>query len=182
MKITDTALPGVRVIEPQVFGDARGFFLESFSVRRYRDEAGIDQPFVQDNVSRSTQGVLRGLHFQRTRPQGKLIQVIEGTVFDVAVDIDPRSATFGQHVAVELSADNHRQIWIPPGYAHGFCVTSASAIFQYKCTDYYDPADEAGIAWDCPDLAIPWPTRDPVLSDKDRHHPGLKAWAQAAGR
>ena len=178
MKVTDTALPGVRVIDPQVFGDARGFFLESFSARRYREAAGISLDFVQDNVSRSTYGVLRGLHFQRSRPQGKLIQVIEGTVFDVAVDIDPRSATFGQHVAVELSAANHRQIWIPPGYAHGFCVTSESAIFQYKCTDYYDPADEAGIAWNCPDLAIPWPIHDPVLSDKDKRHPGLKAWVQ----
>ncbi|MGB6009516.1 dTDP-4-dehydrorhamnose 3,5-epimerase [Castellaniella sp.] len=175
MKVIDTALPGVRLIEPRVFGDARGFFLESFSARRYREEAGIDLDFVQDNVSRSAHGVLRGLHFQRRRPQGKLIQVIEGAVFDVAVDIDPRSATFGQHVAVELSADNHRQIWIPPGYAHGFCVTSDSAIFQYKCTEYYDPADEGGLAWDCPDLAIPWPIADPILSDKDRHHPGVKA-------
>ena len=176
MNIIDTALPGVRIIEPQVFGDARGFFLESFSARRYRTEAGLTQPFVQDNVSRSTYGVLRGLHFQRQRPQGKLIQVIEGTVFDVAVDIDPRSATFGQHVAVELSGDNHRQIWIPPGYAHGFCVTSPSAIFQYKCTDYYDPADEAGIAWNCPELAIAWPLQTPLLSDKDRRHPDLRTW------
>ncbi len=182
MKVADTALPGVRVIEPQVFGDARGFFLESFSARRYREEAGIELDFVQDNVSRSARGVLRGLHFQRTRPQGKLIQVIAGAVFDVAVDIDPRSATFGQHVAVELSADNHRQIWIPPGYAHGFCVTSEAAIFQYKCTDYYDPADEGGLAWNCPDLAIPWPIRDPILSDKDRRHPGLKDWARTRAR
>ncbi len=181
MKVADTALPGVRVIEPQVFGDARGFFLESFSARRYREEAGIELDFVQDNVSRSARGVLRGLHFQRTRPQGKLIQVIAGAVFDVAVDIDPRSATFGQHVAVELSADNHRQIWIPPGYAHGFCVTSEAAIFQYKCTDYYDPADEAGIAWNCPDLAINWPVQEPTLSDKDRQHPRLKEWARTLG-
>lgn len=182
MKVADTALPGVRVIEPRVFGDARGFFLESFSARRYREEAGIELDFVQDNVSRSARGVLRGLHFQRTRPQGKLIQVIAGAVFDVAVDIDPRSATFGQHVAVELSADNHRQIWIPPGYAHGFCVTSEAAIFQYKCTDYYDPADEGGLAWNCPDLAIPWPILDPILSDKDRRHPGLKDWARTLAR
>ncbi|MGB6242565.1 MAG: dTDP-4-dehydrorhamnose 3,5-epimerase [Castellaniella sp.] len=173
MKVIDTILPGVRLIDPQVFGDARGFFLESFSARRYRQEVGITLDFVQDNVSRSTYGVLRGLHFQRQRPQGKLIQVIEGTVFDVAVDINPQSATFGQHVAAELSADNHRQIWIPPGYAHGFCVLSESAIFQYKCTDYYDPADEGGLAWNCPDLAIPWPINDPALSDKDRRHPGL---------
>ncbi|MFA7475847.1 MAG: dTDP-4-dehydrorhamnose 3,5-epimerase [Castellaniella sp.] len=182
MKVIETALPGVRIIEPQVFGDARGWFLESFSARRYRAEAGIDLDFVQDNVSRSARGVLRGLHFQRTRPQGKLIQVIEGAVFDVAVDIDPRSATYGQHVAVELSAENHRQIWIPPGYAHGFCVTSEAATFQYKCTDYYDPADEGGLAWNCPDLAIPWPIDTPVLSDKDRRHPGLKIWARTQAR
>jgi len=182
MRVIDTVLPGVRIIEPRVFGDARGYFLESFSARRYREAVGIDLAFVQDNVSRSARGVLRGLHFQRTRPQGKLIQVTEGAVFDVAVDIDPRSATFGQHVAVELSADNHRQIWIPPGYAHGFCVTSEAATFQYKCTDYYDPADEGGLAWDCPDLAIPWPVQDPILSDKDRRHPGLKAWARTLAR
>ncbi|MDY0308802.1 MAG: dTDP-4-dehydrorhamnose 3,5-epimerase [Castellaniella sp.] len=182
MKVIDTALPGVRIIEPQVFGDERGWFLESFSARRYRDTAGIDLVFVQDNVSRSTRGVLRGLHFQRTRPQGKLIQVTEGAVFDVAVDIDPRSATFGQHVAIELSADNHRQIWIPPGYAHGFCVISETATFQYKCTDYYDPDDEGGLAWNCPDLAIPWPERHPVLSAKDQRHPGLQAWARTLPR
>lgn len=181
MKVTDTALPGVRIIEPRVFGDARGWFLESFSTRRYREAVGIDPDFVQDNVSRSIRGVLRGLHFQRTRPQGKLIQVTEGTVFDVAVDIDPRSATFRQYVTVELSADNHRQIWIPPGYAHGFCVISDTATFQYKCTDYYDPADEAGIAWDCPDLAIPWPIAAPILSDKDRRHPGVMEWARTSG-
>ena len=182
MKVFETALPGVRIIEPQVFHDARGDFLESFSARRYAEFAGITQAFVQDNVSRSTRGVLRGLHFQRTRPQGKLIQVIAGTIYDVTVDIDPGSPTFGHHVAVALSADDFRQIWIPPGYAHGFCVTSETAIFQYKCTDYYDPADEAGIAWDCPDLAIPWPTEAPILSDKDQHHPGLRAWMRSLGR
>ncbi len=182
MKVINTVLPGVRIIEPQVFGDARGFFLESFSARRYREVAGIELAFVQDNVSRSAHGVLRGLHFQHTRPQGKLIQVIEGSVFDVAVDIDPRSATFGRHVAVELSADTHRQVWIPPGYAHGFCVTSDTALFQYKCTDYYDPADEGGLAWNCPELAIPWPVAAPNLSDKDQRYPGLSAWMQAPDR
>ncbi len=181
MKVVDTTLPGVRIIEPRVFGDARGWFLESFSARRYREAAGIDLDFVQDNISHSTHGVLRGLHFQRSRPQGKLIQVTEGAVFDVAVDIDPRSATFGRHVAVELSDDNRRQIWIPPGYAHGFCVISDAATFQYKCTDYYDPADEAGIAWNCPDLAINWPVQEPTLSDKDRQHPRLKEWARTLG-
>ncbi|WP_345797688.1 dTDP-4-dehydrorhamnose 3,5-epimerase [Castellaniella sp. MT123] len=173
MKVTDTILPGVRIIEPRVFGDTRGFFLESFSLRRYRDEVGIETPFVQDNVSQSIRGTLRGLHFQRTRPQGKLIQVIAGSVFDVVADIDPTSVTYGQHVAMKLSANNHRQVWVPPGYAHGFCVTSDIAIFQYKCTDYYDPDDEGGIAWDCPILDIPWPTRQPILSAKDQRLPGL---------
>ncbi|CAM5198794.1 dTDP-4-dehydrorhamnose 3,5-epimerase OS=Castellaniella defragrans OX=75697 GN=HNR28_002129 PE=3 SV=1 [Castellaniella defragrans] len=174
MNIIDTPLPGVRLIEPQVFGDARGFFLESFSARRYRDEAGIRLAFVQDNVSRSGRGVLRGLHFQRRHPQGKLIQVLEGSAFDVIVDIDPRSATFGQHAAAVLSADNHRQLWIPPGYAHGFCATSDTLLLQYKCTAYYDPEDEAGIAWNCPRLAIPWPIQTPTLSEKDRRLPGLE--------
>lgn len=173
MKVIDTALPGVRVIEPQVFSDARGSFLESFSARRYREDVGITLEFVQDNISHSVYGVLRGLHFQRRRPQGKLIQVTAGAVFDVVVDIDPRSATYGRHVATRLSADNRRQIWIPPGYAHGFCVISESATFQYKCTDYYDPRDDSGLAWNCPELAIPWPIDDPILSDKDRRHPGL---------
>ncbi|CAM5789110.1 dTDP-4-dehydrorhamnose 3,5-epimerase [Castellaniella caeni] len=175
MNVQTTQLPGVRIIAPRVFGDARGYFLESFSARRYEEEAGIALPFVQDNVSRSTYGVLRGLHFQRSRPQGKLIQVTEGAVFDVVADIDPASATYGQYVTAELSADNHRQIWVPPGYAHGFCVISESAVFQYKCTDYYDPADEGGVAWNCPTLAIPWPIDAPVLSEKDKRHPALGA-------
>ncbi|WP_066452962.1 dTDP-4-dehydrorhamnose 3,5-epimerase [Castellaniella caeni] len=175
MNVQTTQLPGVRIIAPRVFGDARGYFLESFSARRYEEEAGITLPFVQDNVSRSTYGVLRGLHFQRSRPQGKLIQVTEGAVFDVVADIDPASATYGQYVTAELSADNHRQIWVPPGYAHGFCVISESAVFQYKCTDYYDPADEGGVAWNCPTLAIPWPIDAPVLSEKDKRHPALGA-------
>jgi len=173
MKVIDTPLPGVRIIEPQVFGDARGFFVESFNARRYRDEAGLELAFVQDNTSRSRRDVLRGLHFQRQHPQGKLIQVIEGSAFDVTVDIDPRSRTFGRYFAVELSADNHRQLWVPPGYAHGFCVTSDTLLLQYKCTAYYDPEDEAGIAWNCPRLAIPWPVQAPILSKKDQHLPGL---------
>jgi dTDP-4-dehydrorhamnose 3,5-epimerase len=164
------------VIEPQVFEDGRGFFLESFSARRYREQAGVDLAFVQDNVSRSMGGVLRGLHFQQSHPQGKLIQVTEGSVFDVVADVDPRSATFGRHAAVELSAASHRQLWVPPGYAHGFCVTSAAAVLQYKCTDYYDPADEAGIAWNCPRLAIPWPVESPILSAKDQRLPTLDDW------
>ncbi len=173
MKVIQTHLPGVCLIEPRVFSDPRGYFLETFSARRYQDEAGIDLAFVQDNVSRSQRNVLRGLHFQQRRPQGRLIQILAGSVFDVTADIDPASATYGQHLGVELSEDNHRQIWIPPGYAHGFCVTSVVAIFQYKCTDYYDPDDEHGVAWNCPKLAIPWPVEAPVLSPKDRQYAGL---------
>lgn len=172
MEVTTTALPGVLLIKPRVFGDARGFFLETFSAERYL-AAGIALPFVQDNLSRSQRGVLRGLHFQRARPQGKLVSVMRGAVFDVAVDIDPHSPTCGAHVAVELSDSNHHQLWIPPGYAHGFCVLSDEADFFYKCTAYYDPADEGGLAWNCPRLGIDWPVRDPVLSAKDRNYPSL---------
>lgn len=167
MKVIDTRLAGVRIIEPDVFKDARGSFLETFNARRYRDEAGIDAPFVQDNASWSMRGVLRGLHYQRARPQGRLVQVLHGSVFDVVADIDPHSPSFGCHVATELSAANRRQVWIPPGYAHGFCVTSDGALFQYKCTQYYNPADEAGVAWNCPRLAIEWPVDAPILSAKD---------------
>ncbi|HMX14786.1 MAG TPA: dTDP-4-dehydrorhamnose 3,5-epimerase, partial [Thauera aminoaromatica] len=156
MKVIETALPGVLIIEPKAFGDHRGFFLETFQVERYR-EAGITLPFVQDNHSRSQRGVLRGLHFQKTRPQGKLVSVSRGAVYDVAVDIDPSSATHGKFVGVELNDDNHRQMWVPPGYAHGFCVLSEVADFQYKCTDFYFPADEGGLAWNDPDVGIPWP-------------------------
>lgn len=176
MNVIETALPGVLIIEPQVFGDDRGFFKETFSAQRYRDEAGITLPFVQDNQSRSRKGVLRGLHFQRTHPQGKLISVTVGSIYDVAVDIDPDSATFGRHVAVDLNETNHRQLWIPPGYAHGFCVTSEIVDLAYKCTDYYDAADEGGLAWDCPDLDIPWPIAQPLLSLRDQGHPGLSAY------
>lgn len=171
MNITPTALPGVLIIDPQVYHDARGFFIETFSAARYRELAGITLPFVQDNLSHSHRGVLRGLHFQRQRPQGKLIQVVAGVVFDVTVDIDPDSPTFGQHLALQLSASNHRQLWVPPGYAHGFCVTSDTATLIYKCTDYYDPANEAGVAWNSPELGIAWPVMDPILSDKDRRQP-----------
>ncbi|HMZ30162.1 MAG TPA: dTDP-4-dehydrorhamnose 3,5-epimerase, partial [Thauera aminoaromatica] len=153
MKVIETALPGVLIIEPKAFGDHRGFFLETFQVERYR-EAGITLPFVQDNHSRSQRGVLRGLHFQKTRPQGKLVSVSRGAVYDVAVDIDPSSATYGKFVGVELNDDNHRQMWVPPGYAHGFCVLSEVADFQYKCTDFYFPADEGGLAWNDPDVGI----------------------------
>lgn len=178
MNVIETALPGVLVIEPRVIGDARGLFMETFSARRYREQAGIALPFVQDNLSRSQRGVLRGLHFQRRRPQGKLIQVLEGAVYDVAVNVDPESPDFGRHAAVTLSAADHRQLWIPPGYAHGFCVLGDTATLHYKCTDYYDPADEWGLAWNCPDLAIPWPLDAPILSDRDRRHPALMELAR----
>ena len=173
MKVIETALPGVLIIEPKAFGDHRGFFLETFQVERYR-EAGITLPFVQDNHSRSQRGVLRGLHFQKTRPQGKLVSVSRGAVYDVAVDIDPASATYGQFVGVELNDDNHRQMWIPPGYAHGFCVLSEVADFQYKCTDFYFPADEGGLLWNDPDVGIPWPITEPQLSAKDANNPRLR--------
>ncbi|HRG72647.1 MAG TPA: dTDP-4-dehydrorhamnose 3,5-epimerase [Thauera aminoaromatica] len=173
MKVIETALPGVLIIEPKAFGDHRGFFLETFQVERYR-EAGITLPFVQDNHSRSQRGVLRGLHFQKTRPQGKLVSVSRGAVYDVAVDIDPSSATYGKFVGVELNDDNHRQMWVPPGYAHGFCVLSEVADFQYKCTDFYFPADEGGLAWNDPDVGIPWPIEAPQLSAKDANNPRLR--------
>ena len=173
MKVVETALPGVLIIEPKAFGDHRGFFLETFQVERYR-EAGITLPFVQDNHSRSQRGVLRGLHFQKTRPQGKLVSVSRGAVYDVAVDIDPSSATHGKFVGVELNDDNHRQMWVPPGYAHGFCVLSEVADFQYKCTDFYFPADEGGLAWNDPDVGISWPIEAPQLSAKDANNPRLR--------
>jgi len=173
MKVTETKLPGVVIIEPKIFGDSRGFFLESYSYEKYRREAGIELPFVQDNRSHSQRGVLRGLHFQKSNPQGKLVSVMQGAVYDVAVDIDPKSATFGQYVGVELTGQNHLQLYVPPGYAHGFCVLSDTVDFVYKCTDYYHPEDEGGLAWNCPDLAIDWPITEPVLSAKDQVHPKL---------
>lgn len=173
MKVIETALPGVLIIEPKVFGDQRGFFLETFQAERYH-EAGITLPFVQDNHSRSQHGVLRGLHFQRLRPQGKLVSVSRGSVYDVAVDINPESPTCGQFVGVELNDDNHRQFWVPPGYAHGFCVLSDSADFQYKCTDLYYPEDEGGVIWNDPEINIPWPVKSPKLSAKDKSNPTLQ--------
>jgi len=176
MKVTETKLAGVLIIEPKVFGDSRGFFKETFQAERYR-EAGIEYTFVQDNYSRSQKGVLRGLHFQITKPQGKLVSCPKGAVFDVAVDIDPNSTTYGQYVGVELTGENHKQMWVPPGYAHGFCVLSETADFQYKCTDYYDPNDEGGVIWNDPDVAIEWPVAHPSLSSKDALLPSLKELA-----
>lgn len=174
MKITRTKINGCLVIEPKVFGDERGFFLETFQAGRYREKAGIDLPFVQDNHSRSTKGVLRGLHFQKTKPQGKLVRVVRGEVFDVAVDIRKGSPTFGKWEGVWLSEENKKQFWLPPGLAHGFVVTSETADFEYKCTDYYDPTDEGCLIWNDPDVGIDWPIEDPVLSEKDQQGSLLK--------
>ena len=167
MKICHSKLKGCVIIEPSVFGDERGFFLETFQAVRYQQEAGIDLPFVQDNHSRSARDVLRGLHFQKTKPQGKLVRVVRGEVYDVAVDIRKESATFGQWEGVILSEDNKKQFWVPPGFAHGFVVLSDTADFEYKCTDYYDTSDEGSILWSDSDLNIPWPIANPVLSTKD---------------
>ena len=167
MKISHSKLKGCVIIEPRVFGDERGFFLETFQTVRYQQEAGIDLVFVQDNHSRSAKGVLRGLHFQKTKPQGKLVRVVRGEVYDVALDIRKGSPTFGEWEGVILSEDNKKQLWLPPGFAHGFVVLSDFADFEYKCTDYYDPSDEGSILWSDPDLNIPWPIANPVLSTKD---------------
>ena len=169
MNVIRTAIPEVVLIEPKVFGDARGFFFESFNQKAFNDATGTNHQFVQDNHSRSAQGVLRGLHYQIQQPQGKLVRVVRGAVIDVAVDIRKSSPTFGQWVAEELSEDNHRQLWVPPGFAHGFVVLSEMAEFLYKTTDYYAPAFERCIAWDDPTLAINWKLsgRQPLLSAKD---------------
>lgn len=175
MNVIETKLPGVLIIEPKVFGDARGFFLETFHKARYETFGipGNNLEFVQDNHSRSRKGVLRGLHFQLENPQGKLVSAGSGSVFDVAADVNPDSPTYGQWVGVELSEENHRQVWIPPGYAHGFCVLSEVADFQYKCTSLYDPASESGVIWNDPDLSINWPIDAPLLSEKDMKLPRL---------
>ncbi len=167
MKFLTTALPGVIVIEPDVFRDPRGFFFETYHAKKYRD-GGIEPSFVQDNHSRSARGILRGMHAQRRRPQGKLVRVLQGEVYDVAVDIRRGSPTFLKWVGVTLSADNFRQCYVPPGFAHGFVVTSDVAEFEYKCTDFYDPSDELRILWNDPAIGIEWPLSDPILSDKDQ--------------
>ena len=167
MKVVETKLKDCVIIEPKIFGDERGFFLETFQAERYAAQAGITLPFLQDNHSRSSQGVLRGLHFQINKPQGKLVRVVKGKVYDVAVDIREGSSTFGQWEAVILSEENKIQFWVPPGFAHGFLVLSETADFEYKCTDYYDSSDEGSILWNDPDLNILWPTDLPTLSEKD---------------
>ncbi len=172
MKANKTKLSGVLIIEPSVLLDERGFFKETFQTNRYQD-VGITLPFVQDNYSRSQKGVLRGLHLQKLHPQGKLISCSAGYIYDVVVDIDPKSKTFGDYVGLELSEQNHLQLWIPPGYAHGFCVLSESADLYYKCTDFYFPNDESGLIWNDPDVSIDWPIKSPRLSEKDKLLPSL---------
>lgn len=169
MKVIDTDIDAVKIIEPDVFGDSRGFFLESFNAKRFAEATGVELPFVQDNHSRSQQGVLRGLHYQIKQAQGKLVRVVRGSVFDVAVDLRRSSPTFGVWVGVELTEDNNRQLWVPPGFGHGFLVTSTSADFLYKTTDYYAPEHERSILWNDPALGIEWPLNgEPMLSGKDK--------------
>ena len=167
MNVIKTKLWECLIIEPKVFGDERGFFLETFQAERYAHLAGIKANFVQDNHSRSSKGVLRGLHFQKTKPQGKLVRVVKGEVYDVVADIRQGSPTFGKWVGVILSEDNKTQLWVPPGMAHGFLVLSDTADFEYKCTDYYDPSDEGSVLWNDPELDIEWPINNPILSNKD---------------
>ena len=177
MAVIKTAIEGVYIIEPTVFGDERGYFFESYNEERFRSETGIDVHFVQDNESRSKRGVLRGLHFQK-KPyaQAKLVRVVQGKVLDVVVDIRKESPTFGKHIAVELSGDNHRQLFIPKGFAHGYVVMEDDTVFQYKCDEFYHPEAEGGIAWNDPDIGIEWGVAesDITLSEKDKRHPMLK--------
>ena len=172
MNVRETGLPGVLVVEPRVFGDDRGFFLETFSTRSLR-ETGIPQSFVQDNHSRSSKGVLRGLHYQLADPQGKLVHVARGRIFDVAVDIRVGSPTFGRWFGIELNDENLFSLWIPPGFAHGFCTVSDVADVIYKCTSLYDSSDDRGVAWNDPRIGIEWPVDEPVVSAKDAKHEGL---------
>ena len=173
MKFTPTKIPDLIVIEPDVFQDSRGYFLELYQREKYRCN-GVPLEFVQDNRSRSVKGTLRGLHFQQRQPQGKLVQVTVGEVFDVAVDIRRHSPTFKQWVGVTLSEGNFRQFYVPPGFAHGFCVLSEYAIFEYKCTDFYSPQDELAIAWNDAELGVDWPVKEPILSKRDSAAPLLK--------
>lgn len=176
MKVIRTRLPGALILEPRVFRDERGRFVEAWSERRYV-EAGIPGPFVQDNVSESRRGVLRGLHFQHPFPQAKLVSVLSGEIWDVAVDLRPRSATFGQWEGVTLTAENARQFYIPADFAHGFVVLSDGAVVSYKCSEYYHPESEQILCWNDPDLAIPWPVADPIVSAKDAAGHSLSVYA-----
>lgn len=180
MQVIPTDIQGVFIIEPRVFGDARGYFFESFSARDFARETGIEVDFVQDNESFSRYGVLRGLHFQMPPyAQAKLVRVVQGAVLDVAVDLRSGSPTYGRHVATELTAENHRQFFMPKGIAHGFSVLSPEVIFQYKCDEYYHPESEGALAWDDPDLAIDWklPADKVLLSEKDKHHPAFRSFS-----
>jgi dTDP-4-dehydrorhamnose 3,5-epimerase len=172
MNFIPTALTDVIVVEPDIFRDERGFFLETFSREKYA-RGGIDCEFIQDNHSRSRRDTIRGLHAQRRHPQGKLVRVLIGTILDVVADIRRESPTYLKWISVELSSDNFRQIYVPPGFAHGICIRSDFAEIEYKCTDYYDPGDELRIAWNDPAIGIKWPVQNPILSDKDRHAPTL---------
>ncbi len=176
MELEKTPIEGVLLVKPDVYGDARGFFMETFHENRYR-ESGIERRFVQDNLSFSVKNTVRGLHFQVTRPQAKLVQVYQGEIFDVAVDIRPGSPTFGKWTGIRLSGENHWQLFLPEGFAHGFCVVSETALVSYKCSRYYQPEDEGGILWSDPDIGIDWPTDEPVISKKDR---GLKLLREIA--
>lgn len=177
--VITTKIPDVKIIKPKIFGDERGSFYEFYHLERYRDLVGVNNPFIQDNLSRSVKGTLRGLHFQSQYSQGKLVSVLAGRVFDVAVDVRRDSPTFGQWVSVELSEENRYQLWIPPGFCHGFYVLSEVAEFYYKCTDYYHPEFEITIRYDDPDLDIPWPLFDsPVLSEKDKNGVNIASLAQ----
>jgi dTDP-4-dehydrorhamnose 3,5-epimerase len=178
MRVLPTEIPGVLLVEPDVYRDSRGFFLETYHERRYR-EAGIAATFVQDNHSRSARGTVRGLHFQVRRPQGKLVRALSGEMFDVAVDVRRGSPTFGRWVGATLTGDNFRQIYVPPGFAHGFCILSEVGEVEYKCTELYDPEDELGVAWNDPQIGIEWPEAEPLLSAKDKAAPRL---AEVLGR
>ena len=167
MKITESKLDDCYLIQPDIYSDERGFFLESYNIKKYSDIIGEEITFVQDNHSKSSQGVLRGLHFQKENPQGKLVRVVQGEVYDVVVDIRKNSKTFGQHESFILSSENNSQLWVPKGFAHGFQVISKTADFLYKCTDFYDPNDEGCIIWNDSSLNIDWPIKEPILSDKD---------------
>jgi dTDP-4-dehydrorhamnose 3,5-epimerase len=178
VKVTPQAIRDVLLIEPPVFGDERGYFMETYHAQRYREALGQDLTFVQDNVSRSRRGILRGLHLQHPHGQGKLVYVLEGEVFDVAVDVRAGSPTFGRWVSAHLSAHNHHQLYVPPGFAHGFCVLSEFATFAYKCTELYRPEHEFGVAYDDPELGIPWPVENPQLSAKDQKNARLSEIAK----
>jgi dTDP-4-dehydrorhamnose 3,5-epimerase len=177
MIIETTPLAGLLLVKPDVFGDERGFFQETWNLRRYT-EAGLDRHFVQDNLSLSRKGILRGLHFQNPGPQGKLVYVLQGEVFDVAVDVRADSPTFGQWYGATLSAENHHQLFVPEGFAHGFCVTSETALFAYKCTDFYNPKAEFSLLWNDPDIGIEWPIKNPELSEKDQNGQPLSEFAR----